>query len=105
MKTGFGYDLHPLKKGRRLILGGVDIPFEKGLDGYSDADVLCHAIGDALLGAAHQFWLGGEEGFLGVFLVAAGNSFLDFLQESADAAQAHAVDAGAPLDLASPFLC
>jgi len=52
MKTGFGYDLHPLRKGRRLILGGVDIPFEKGLDGYSDADVLCHAIGDALLGAA-----------------------------------------------------
>ncbi len=52
MRTGFGYDLHPLKKGRRLILGGVDIPFEKGLDGHSDADVLCHAIGDALLGAA-----------------------------------------------------
>jgi len=52
MQTGFGYDLHPLKKGRRLILGGVEIPFEKGLDGHSDADVLCHAIGDALLGAA-----------------------------------------------------
>lgn len=52
MKTGFGYDLHPLVKGRKLILGGVVIPFEKGLDGHSDADVLCHAIGDALLGAA-----------------------------------------------------
>lgn len=52
MRVGFGYDLHPLVKGRPLILGGVSIPFEKGLDGYSDADVLCHAISDALLGAA-----------------------------------------------------
>lgn len=52
MRVGFGYDLHPLVEGRSLILGGVSIPFEKGLDGHSDADVLCHAIGDALLGAA-----------------------------------------------------
>lgn len=52
MRIGIGYDMHPLVKGRKLILGGVEIPFEKGLDGYSDADVLAHAIIDALLGAA-----------------------------------------------------
>lgn len=52
MRVGFGYDVHRLVEGRRLILGGVVIPFEKGLMGHSDADVLCHAIGDALLGAA-----------------------------------------------------
>ena len=47
-----GYDVHPLAAGRRLVLGGVEIPFEKGLSGWSDADVLTHAIMDALLGAA-----------------------------------------------------
>ena len=52
MKVGFGYDVHRLSKDRNLILGGVDIPFGKGLLGHSDADVLLHAIGDALLGAA-----------------------------------------------------
>ena len=52
MRVGFGYDIHPLVTGRPLILGGVNIPFEKGLDGHSDADVLCHAVTDALLGAA-----------------------------------------------------
>ncbi len=52
MRTGFGYDVHRLKKGRKLILGGVDIPFEMGLEGHSDADVLIHAVMDALLGAA-----------------------------------------------------
>jgi len=52
MKIGFGYDVHPLVKGRRLILGGVEIPFEKGLLGHSDGDALIHAIIDALLGAA-----------------------------------------------------
>ena len=51
-RTGFGYDVHRLKPGRKLVLGGVDIPFPKGLDGHSDADVLVHAITDALLGAA-----------------------------------------------------
>jgi 2-C-methyl-D-erythritol 2,4-cyclodiphosphate synthase len=51
-KVGFGYDVHRLARGRHLIIGGVHIPFEKGLSGHSDADVLCHAIGDALLGAA-----------------------------------------------------
>ncbi len=52
MRVGFGYDAHRLTYGRRLVLGGVDIPYEKGLDGHSDADVLLHAIMDALLGAA-----------------------------------------------------
>lgn len=52
MRVGFGFDVHPLVENRKLILGGVDIPFTKGLLGHSDADALCHAIGDALLGAA-----------------------------------------------------
>lgn len=51
MRTGFGYDSHRLVEGRRLILGGVEIPFERGLQGHSDADVLVHAIIDAILGA------------------------------------------------------
>jgi 2-C-methyl-D-erythritol 2,4-cyclodiphosphate synthase len=51
MRVGVGYDVHPLVSGRRLVLGGVEIPFEKGLDGHSDADVPVHAIIDALLGA------------------------------------------------------
>lgn len=51
-RIGIGYDVHRLADGRKLILGGVDIPFEKGLLGHSDADVLTHAINDALLGAA-----------------------------------------------------
>ena len=52
MRIGQGYDVHQLVAGRRLIIGGVDIPYEKGLLGHSDADVLLHAICDALLGAA-----------------------------------------------------
>jgi 2-C-methyl-D-erythritol 2,4-cyclodiphosphate synthase len=52
MRIGQGYDVHALVAGRRLIIGGVDIPHEKGLDGHSDADVLLHALCDALLGAA-----------------------------------------------------
>ena len=52
MRIGTGYDVHKLTEGRRLIIGGVDIPYEKGLLGHSDADVLVHAIMDALLGAA-----------------------------------------------------
>lgn len=52
MRVGHGYDVHRLTEGRDLILGGVKIPFEKGLDGHSDADVLLHALSDALLGAA-----------------------------------------------------
>ena len=52
MRIGHGYDVHRLVKGRALILGGVNIPWELGLDGHSDADVLLHAVRDALLGAA-----------------------------------------------------
>ena len=51
MRIGIGYDSHRLVEGRKLIIGGVEIPFEKGLKGHSDADVLCHAIIDAILGA------------------------------------------------------
>jgi 2-C-methyl-D-erythritol 2,4-cyclodiphosphate synthase len=52
VRVGIGYDSHRLAEGRRLILGGVEIPFERGLDGHSDSDVLTHAVIDALLGAA-----------------------------------------------------
>ena len=52
MRVGMGYDVHKLTEDRKLILGGVEIPYEKGLLGHSDADVLLHAIMDALLGAA-----------------------------------------------------
>lgn len=52
MRIGQGYDVHRLAPGRRLILGGVEVPWELGLDGHSDADVLTHAVMDALLGAA-----------------------------------------------------
>ncbi len=59
MRIGHGYDAHRLVEGRRLVLGGVEIPFEKGLDGHSDADVLLHALSDALLGAAALGDIGG----------------------------------------------
>ena len=52
IRVGYGYDVHRLVEGRKLILGGVDIPYEKGLLGHSDADVLLHAVTDALFGAA-----------------------------------------------------
>lgn len=52
MRIGHGYDVHRLVEGRRLILGGVCVPYDKGLDGHSDADVLTHALMDSLLGAA-----------------------------------------------------
>ena len=52
MRIGIGFDVHPLVEGRRLILGGVTLKFERGLDGHSDADVLVHAVIDALLGAS-----------------------------------------------------
>lgn len=51
-RVGLGYDVHPFQEDRKLILGGIEIPFEKGLKGHSDADVLLHAITDAILGAA-----------------------------------------------------
>jgi len=50
-RTGFGFDVHSFAEGRKLIIGGVEIPFDKGLEGHSDADVLLHAICDAMLGA------------------------------------------------------
>ncbi len=60
IRVGFGYDVHKLAVGEKLILGGIEIPFEKGLIGHSDADVLIHAIIDAILGAAAMkdigFW-------------------------------------------------
>ena len=52
--VGIGYDVHRLIEGRKLILGGVEIPHHRGLEGHSDADVLTHAIADALLGAAGE---------------------------------------------------
>jgi len=52
MRVGIGYDIHKLVKGKKLVLGGVRVPFHKGLSGHSDADVLLHAICDAMLGAA-----------------------------------------------------
>ena len=52
LRVGIGYDVHPLASNRRLVLGGMEIPFDRGLSGWSDADVLTHAIIDALLGAA-----------------------------------------------------
>jgi len=52
--VGIGYDIHSLTEGRRLIIGGVEIPYERGLSGHSDADVLLHAVCDALLGAAAE---------------------------------------------------
>jgi 2-C-methyl-D-erythritol 2,4-cyclodiphosphate synthase len=54
IRCGNGYDAHRLAPGRKLILGGVEIPHERGLDGHSDADVICHAIADALLGAVGE---------------------------------------------------
>jgi len=52
IRVGFGYDVHPLATGRKLVLGGMEIPYKKGLAGWSDGDVLIHAVMDALLGAA-----------------------------------------------------
>lgn len=51
MRVGIGYDIHPLERGRRLVLGGVEIPYERGLAGHSDADVVVHALVDALFGS------------------------------------------------------
>jgi len=58
MRVGIGYDIHPLKAGRKLVLGGIEVPHTKGLDGHSDADVLTHAVCDALLGAMGEGDLG-----------------------------------------------
>lgn len=71
MRIGHGYDVHRLVSGRKLILGGVEIPYDRGLDGHSDADVLTHAIMDALLGAAAlgdigQHFPDNDEAYLGI---------------------------------------
>ena len=71
MRIGHGYDVHRLVEGRKLILGGVPIPHQMGLDGHSDADVLVHAIMDALLGAAALGDIGGmfpdtDDAYLGI---------------------------------------
>ena len=71
IRTGIGYDVHRLAEGRRLVLGGVEIPHERGLDGHSDADVLCHALADAVLGAAGlpdigHFFPPGDESIRGI---------------------------------------
>jgi 2-C-methyl-D-erythritol 2,4-cyclodiphosphate synthase len=58
IRVGVGYDVHPFEAGRRLVLGGVEIPHERGLAGHSDADVLIHAVIDAILGAAGEGDLG-----------------------------------------------
>ncbi len=58
MRVGIGYDIHPLLPDRKLILGGIEIPYHKGLSGHSDADVLTHSIADALLGACGERDLG-----------------------------------------------
>ena len=60
MRIGFGYDSHRLAEGRKLVIGGVLIPFEKGLIGHSDADVLCHAITDSIIGALGLGDIGGH---------------------------------------------
>ena len=57
-RVGIGYDVHRFKEGRKLVIGGVQIPYDKGLDGHSDADVLAHAIADALLGAVGEADIG-----------------------------------------------
>jgi len=85
--VGIGYDVHPLVSGRQLILGGVTIPHHKGLDGHSDADVLMHAICDAILGA-----LG--EGDIGTFFPSSDPRWKDapskiFLQEAARQVRFH----------------
>ena len=58
LRIGYGYDAHRLVAGRKLVLGGVTIPHAKGLQGHSDADVLCHAVTDAILGALSQGYIG-----------------------------------------------
>jgi 2-C-methyl-D-erythritol 2,4-cyclodiphosphate synthase len=71
IRSGIGYDVHRLVEGRKLVLGGVEIPHDRGLDGHSDADVLSHAIADALLGAMGEGDIGhhfpnADEAFRGI---------------------------------------
>ena len=85
IRTGIGYDVHPYAEGRPFILGGVDIPHHKGLKGHSDADVLCHAIADAVLGALGEpdigYWFPPTDQAI------AGISSLKILEKVADIAE------------------
>jgi len=87
MRIGHGYDVHRLVEGRKLILGGVEIPYEKGLLGHSDADVLLHALADSLLGAAALGDIGkhfpdSDERYRGVDSRLLLRKVLELLQES-----------------------
>lgn len=87
MRIGQGYDVHRLVEGRKLIIGGVDIPYEKGLLGHSDADVLLHAVMDALLGAAAlgdigQHFLDSDERYKGISSIALLKEVGKILQEN-----------------------
>ena len=89
MRIGQGYDVHRLVEGRKLIIGGVDIPYEKGLLGHSDADVLLHAVMDALLGAAAlgdigQHFPDSDERYKGISSIALLKEVGKILQENGD---------------------
>ena len=86
MRIGHGYDVHRMTEGRRLILGGVEIPYEKGLLGHSDADVLVHALMDAMLGAAALGDIGklfpdNDDAFLGADSIVLLNKVTSLLKE------------------------
>jgi len=87
LRIGIGYDIHPLVIGRKLVLGGVEIPFNKGLEGWSDADVLTHAVIDALLGAAAlgdigQHFPPGESEYAGISSLVLLEQVAEKLEES-----------------------
>jgi 2-C-methyl-D-erythritol 2,4-cyclodiphosphate synthase len=91
-RAGIGYDVHRLVAGRPLILGGVTIPFERGLAGHSDADAVCHAIIDALLGAAGAGDIGQQ--FPDTDPRWEGASSLDLLRRAAAIVREHGMEAG-----------
>ena len=87
MRIGHGYDVHQFADGRKCIIGGVEIPYEKGLLGHSDADVLLHAVSDALLGAAALGDIGGmfpdsDDAFLGADSLVLLRQVVDRLREN-----------------------
>jgi len=87
LRIGIGYDVHPLVIGRKLVLGGVEIPFNKGLEGWSDADALAHAVIDALLGAAAlgdigQHFPPGEPEYEGISSIVLLEQVVEKLEES-----------------------
>ncbi len=85
IRTGIGYDVHRFAEGRRLVLGGVEIPHDRGLDGHSDADVLSHAIADAILGALGEADIG--HFFPPSDPTIAGISSLEILKKAAEIAE------------------